>query len=524
MRTLQIRPLRRVDTRTRLLTAAVVGCYAALPAFAQLPSGMSVQSGSATATQSGNVLTVANSNGAILHWDSFSIGKGYTTYFQQASASSSVLNRVVGASPSQIYGTLSSNGRVWLINPNGILIGPGGMVNTAGFVASTLDVSNANFLAGKLTFDKTAGAAGVVNQGTVTTPSGGSVYLVGASVSNEGIITTPQGEAILAAGETVDLIDTGTPGVKVTITGAAGNATNLGTVLADAGRIGMAGVMVRNSGTLNASSVVKEGGRIFLKASQDTYVDGAGRIVATGTKGGRVEVLGNRVALTDQATIDVSGQGGGGTVLVGGDFQGKNAAIQNAQMAYFGPQAVIKADATENGSGGTVVVWSDDTTRAYGTITARGGVNGGDGGLVETSGKRALEAWARVSTAAPKGRTGSFLLDPVDITIDSSTLANYGPGSTDYGGTPLFVHDTYPGSTAAISWYYLKDSLANTDVIIQTKTSTASPGNGDITFTGAMSYNQAHSLTLLAQRNLNFTTGSIQNSGAGSISLVAGWD
>ena len=157
-------------------------------------------------------------------------------------------------------------------------------------------------------------------------------------MENHGIINAPNGEVILAAGQTAQLIDTGTPGVKVDITGAEGNVTNLGEIVAEAGRIGMAGVLVKNSGTLNASSLVKEGGRIFLKASQDAYVDGAGRIVATGTKGGSIEVLGNRVAVMDQAQLDASGSTGGGTVLVGGDYQGKNPDVQNALRTFIGPQ------------------------------------------------------------------------------------------------------------------------------------------------------------------------------------------
>ena len=99
--------------------------------------------------------------------------------------------------------------------------------------------------------------------------SGGSVFLIGSAVTNNGIINAPNGDVILAAGQTVQLVDTGTPGVKVDITGAEGNVTNLGQIAAEAGRIGMAGVLVKNSGTLNASGVVKEGGRIFLKASKE---------------------------------------------------------------------------------------------------------------------------------------------------------------------------------------------------------------------------------------------------------------
>ena len=162
-------------------------------------------------------------------------------------------------------------------------------------------------------------------------PSGGSVYLVAPAVTNNGIINAPNGEVILAAGQTVQLLDTGTPGVSVAITGAEGNATNLGQIIAEAGRIGMAGVLVKNSGTLNASSVVKQGGRIFLKASQDAYVDGAGRIVATGTKGGSIEVLGNRVAVMDQAQLDASGIQGGGKVLVGGDLPGQESGCAERQ-------------------------------------------------------------------------------------------------------------------------------------------------------------------------------------------------
>ena len=232
-----------------------------------------------------------------------------------------------------LLGTLSSNGQVWLINPAGIMVGQGATIDVAGFVASTLNVANQDFLAGRLNFGATPNAGSIQNYGQITTPSGGSVYLVAPAVTNNGIINAPNGEVILAAGQTVQLLDTGTPGVSVAITGAQGNATNLGQIISEAGQIGIAGVLVNNSGTLNASSVVKQGGRIFLQASQDAYVDGAGRIVATGTKGGNIEVLGNRVAVTDNASLDASGQNGGGTVLVGGDEHGANPAVQNATMS-----------------------------------------------------------------------------------------------------------------------------------------------------------------------------------------------
>lgn len=517
---------RRYSPRSRLLAAAVAGCFVSAPAFTQLPTNPTVVSGSATFSQTANVLTVTNSNGTIINWDTFNIGAGKTTYFQQTSASSAVLNRVVTADPSQIYGTLASNGKVWLVNPAGIMVGAGGVVDTAGFVGSTLRVGDADFLAGRLNFQATPGAGSFVNQGTITAPSGGSVYLIGSAVSNEGLIATPGGETILAAGETVNLIDTATPGVKVEVTGAAGDVTNLGTVLADAGRIGMAGVIVRNSGTLNASSVVNEGGRIFLKASKDTYVDGAGRIVATGSKGGRVEVLGDRVAVMDQASIDASGTNGGGTILVGGDYQGKNPDIQNAQVTYFGRDATLKADAVENGDGGRIIVWADDTTRVYGNISARGGAQSGNGGFVETSGHRYLQYDATTDLRAAHGSYGTLLLDPNDLTIHDCCSDNLNSQSFSGG-----VFDNATGSSN-MQWSTLSAQLATGNVRLQT----GPGGTGNISFTTynpnvSFSYGGATSLTLWAYGG-GSSTGNISFSSShlfsltlgGDLNMVAGWD
>lgn len=511
-----------IFSRQQLLVAAVAACFTA--SVNALPTAPTVVNGTAGFAQSGNVLTVTNSAGAIINWQRFGIAAGETTRFIQPSASSAVLNQVVGVNGiremSQIHGTLSSNGKVWLINPAGILVGASGVIDTAGFIASTLNMRAEDFLAGRLNFQATPGAGDVVNRGTITTPTGGSVYLVGTNVTNEAgaVITTPGGETVLAAGATVDLFDTSTPGVKVEITGTANNATNLGSIVAEAGRIGIAGTIVRNAGTLDASSVVNEGGRIFLKASQDTYVDGAGRIVSTGTKGGQVEVLGNRVAVMDQASIDVSGTNGGGTIKVGGDYQGKNPAIQNAQITYFGPEATLKANAIEVGDGGTVIVWADDTTRAYGHIEARGGATGGNGGFVETSGHRYLDVEGiNVNTQAPQGQSGLWLLDPDSITV-VETGAN--SGGNWVGG----VFSSY-GGDSVLTWGTINTNLYGGNVELQTGTT----GTGNITF-NAGTYNSTYGggLRLWAYGggtstgNISFNNVSMDL--AGGFSAYAGWD
>ena len=272
--------IKHVIART-LIATAVSACFS--PLVFALPVAPNVASGTASFAQSGNTLTVTNSNRAIINWNSFSISGNENVRFVQSSSTSSVLNRVLGSNPSVLLGSLQSNGKVFLINPAGILVGQGARIDVAGFVASTLTLSDSDFLANRLRFTETPGAGKVQNFGEITTPGGGNVYLVAPQVDNHGIITAPNGEVLLAAGQRVELIDTATPGVRVEIVGTEGTATNLGTITAEAGRIGIAGVLVKNAGTLNASSLVSEGGRIFLKATNDTMVDGDSRISATGS-------------------------------------------------------------------------------------------------------------------------------------------------------------------------------------------------------------------------------------------------
>ena len=277
----------RYCTRKRLIVVAIATCFSSGLAWAN-PSGHQVVNGSANIAQAGKLLTVTNSNGAIINWNTFSIGASETTRFNQTSATSSVLNRVIANDPSVLLGTLSSNGSVWLVNPAGIVVGQGARIDVAGFIASTLNVRNEDFLAGRLNFGAPPNAGSIRNHGQISTPSGGSVFLIAPEVENRGIINAPGGEVILAAGQTVQLIDTGTPGVKVEISGTEGNATNLGEIAAEAGRIGIAGVLVKNSGTVNASSIVREGGRIFLKATKTIDLTGTNAISADGTKGGQI--------------------------------------------------------------------------------------------------------------------------------------------------------------------------------------------------------------------------------------------
>lgn len=483
--------------RRSLLSLAVAGCFSGM-AFA-LPNGASVVNGTVLIDQLGNTLTVTNSNRAIINWQSFSIAGNETVRFVQPSSTSSVLNRVVTADPSVLLGSLQSNGRVYLINPAGLLVGAGARIDVAGFVGSTLSLSNDDFLAGRLNFSGApdAGSVKVENGAEIRSVSGGHVYLVAPQVENSGLVSTPQGEVILAAGNTVELIDSGTPGVRVAVT-AGGEALNVGQLVAESGRIGMVGAVVRQQGTANASSLVSEGGRIFLKATQKAELTSGSTTSASGTQGGkveadggelalvggkvdvtgstgsggRVELLGDKVGVLDGAQVDASGETGGGTILVGGDYQGKNPGVRNAQISYLGKGASLVANARSVGNGGKVIVWADDTTRAYGTIAARGGARGGDGGFVETSGKKSLDFRAQVDTSAPHGAAGNLLLDPFAVTI-------YAGPATDIGGSTW----TESSGSTNLEWSYIDTQLGLNNVTI---TTTDSGGAGDnITFSNA---------------------------------------
>ncbi|MCC7701095.1 filamentous hemagglutinin N-terminal domain-containing protein [Janthinobacterium sp. GW460P] len=414
-------PLRR--TALALLLA---GCFGAAQANPALPQ---VVNGQATFSQQGNIFSITNTPNTIINWQSFSIHAGEITRFIQQNGNSAVLNRITGQDPSKILGALESNGKVFLINPNGIVFGQGAKVDVNGLVASSLGMSNEDFLAGKRQFTAGGVAGGVSNAGLINAGKGGQVLLIAPNVENTGIITAPNGEVILAAGRSVQLADPGNPQLRVLVSAPADQALNLGQIIAQGGSIGMAGALLSQRGVLNANSaVVGENGRIVLKASGKALLEAGSVTSATGAagKGGQIQVLGEQVGLLGNAKVDASGATGGGTVLLGGDYQGKNAAVQNARQVLVGKDASVAADAIVSGNGGKVIAWGNESAQVHGSISARGGAQGGDGGFVETSGHYLAVDGIRVNTGAARGKRGNWLLDPYDINVVAGTGGQLG--------------------------------------------------------------------------------------------------
>ncbi|MEV4781539.1 YDG domain-containing protein [Burkholderia sp. LMU1-1-1.1] len=495
-------PLRR-----KLLSVLVATCYGGAQAA---PVNPTVVAGQASFNFQGKTYSITNTPNAIINWQGFSLGADEVARFIQQSADSKVLNRITGQDPSVILGSLQSNGKVFLINPNGVLFGAGSRVDVNGLVASSLAISNADFLAGKNNFAGAADAGKVVNQGAITTPAGGQIFLIAPAVENSGILSSPNGDVVLAAGHSVQLFDTRDPNVQVVVSAPADQALNLGSIVAQGGRVGVYGALVNQRGTINAdSAVLGANGKILLKSSRTTLLEAGSTTSARGTAdgnlntGGDIVLLGAQVGLTGNAVVDASGGAGGGTVLVGGDYQGKNTVLPNAQQTYVGKDSVIKADATGRGDGGKVIVWSDRATQVFGAISARGGAAGGNGGFVETSGHY-LDMRGRVDTRAPLGATGTLLLDPSDIYIASDIATATAAGMTA-GATPPNNGGTFLETTAVADSLLLtgtlQGALATTDVTVSTANS-AGTGGGKISVLSPVTWTSAHGLTLNADAGI----------------------
>ena len=390
---------------------------------------------------------VQDSDKAIIDWRSFSIDAGEHAHFEQPSSSSITLNRVTGGAHSSIFGRLTANGRIMLINPNGILFGGSASVDVGGLVATTIDIRDEDFMAGRFNFD-TGGSAGgtVVNRGTITAAEGGLVALVAPGVENSGVIRARLGRVTLASGNsfTLDLhgdglirigIDDRVAERLVAADGAELKALvgNSGTIGADGGVVVLlaAGAAkdvvdyaINMEGIVEARSAEERNGGIVLRGTGEGVIRVTGTLDASGRgrgeTGGSVKVLGEKVGVVGEARLDASGEAGGGEILVGGNFQGRGPE-RNADYTAIGEGVVIRADAISGGDGGRVIVWSDRVTRFFGTITARGGSDSGDGGFAEVSGKRHLQfAPTAVDLSAPHGSIGELLLDPRDILISDS--------------------------------------------------------------------------------------------------------
>ena len=435
--------------------------------------------GTAHIEQNEDALTVTASDRTILNWRDFSIEKNETARFVLPNSHSSILNRVEDAYPSRLLGNLLSNGRVLLINPNGVLVGADAQIDTGAFLASSLDVLDHAFLAGnELSFIGPSDAS-IVNLGHIK-GSEGEIFLIGRHIENHGAIDAKEEIGAIAA-STVVLKPKDFSGISIRTDGYTSDTDNF-----------------------------------FSYAFHRNQIDQT-NAVHTGSlssPGGNIYILGQNIEIGDGAQVSTSAPFQGGHVFIGGDVHGENFA--NAARTYSSPSSQISANATDRGNGGKIVLWGDEANWFYGNLSAKGGPNGGNGGLVEVSSPNFLIFEGIVSTEAPLGETGTLLLDPTNLTIGAASNAQV----TTTPAGPLFTLAVPNAVGATLGAGALATALGSNNVTVTTVGS-GGMQNGDITVSNAVNWASGNSLTLNAAGNLLFNA-SVQNAGTGALIMTAG--
>src|SRR6516165_18305 len=341
---------RACEFRPLLLALACAALSAASSAYAN-PKGGQVSAGSAAINQTSasRLDIVQSTDRAAIDWQSFSIAPNEQTNFQQPASTSMTLNRVAPGDPSVIAGRLTASGQIVIVAPSGMTFSKGAVVDVNSIVATTTDISNANFIAGRMRFDKpsTDPRASVVNQGTITVAQKGLAALVGTGAANSGTIHAKLGKVVLGGAQTyaIDFYGDGLisfdVGSKVTAVPTGSDGQPMKSLVSNTGRIDAPGgtvLLTADAAAGIVENLVDVHGRITARTSGqtpgsvtiDTGPGGSakvsGKIDVSGLKpgqtGGSATVTGSSVALASTAWIDARGGAGGGTVRVGGNFHG----------------------------------------------------------------------------------------------------------------------------------------------------------------------------------------------------------
>ncbi|HEX8876332.1 MAG TPA: filamentous hemagglutinin N-terminal domain-containing protein [Phycisphaerales bacterium] len=444
-------------------------------AHANGPENPNVTHGSASFQNQNGNWVIHTSNKAIINYTRFDVASGQWVRFIQDGSGARVLNRISGSAPTRIDGSIFANGSVYFVNSAGVIFGQNSVINCASFAAAAGQLSDQNFLAGINHFTNLSGA--VINHGRIETADGGMAALVGRHVANYGTIVAPQGTVVMAAGSDVYVGEAGGhvfARIQGDGTNAAEGVRNDGVIEARRGTAMLAagdayGMAVINTGRLMARNVKIDGGERGEVRVAGT-VDASGKDL--GETGGRVEITGENIALTG-ATIDVSGDSGGGTALIGGGREGQGLD-HVAKGLYVDQHTTVNADAIRSGDGGEIVLFSRNATRSFGRLQARGGVESGNGGFVETSGGwLALKGTPDTAARALLGIDGTWLIDPLDIEIVAAAP------TVDVGGGPIFT----PTGGASKLWVEdLKNAFASSSTITIKTVGTVGAGSGNITF------------------------------------------
>ncbi len=497
---------------------------------------------------SSNTLEVNQSTArAILEWHSFNINPNEKTHFQQPPGGIA-LNRIDPAQGvSQILGQLSATGKIILVNQAGIFFGPNAHVDVGGIIASTRDITDKNFLSDKYIFTKSSHYNGsIINYGTIKAEDYGLVSLLASNVINNGLIQARFGNVVLASGDKMTLDLYGDQLInfsidkKISETGVDENNKNIkdgvrntGEILADGGMILITAKAALNvvdnainmQGILQAKSVHKKNGTIFLSGDQFNQTQVSGKMDASGygshQKGGDVFVSGKRIFVASSGNMDVSGDRGGGNIIIGGNK--KHHKLPEADTTIIAPGSQFSANAITKGDAGKIKMLSDNLTAVYGDFNVQGGSLSGHGGEIETSGPNLDVNHIGIINAKARDIKdyGWWVIDPSNVTINNNATQNISFSSDTYTPTASGV------ANVVLNAGELGTRLNSANVMVVTANAVGLQ-NGDIIVNDAANQLQTNwgstgtTLTLQADRNITISS-NISLSGTNQgITLVAG--
>ena len=402
--------------------------------------------------QDGNTFTI---NGGIRAGDNLfhsfqqlGLSQGQVASFLSQPEIRNILARVTGGEASIIDGVLrvtGGNSNLYLINPAGIVFGANARLDvSAAFTATTASaigfgeywlraIGQNDYAALVAPPDSfafiTRSPAAIFNGGTLVARPGQSITLVGGAVVSTGTLKAPGGTITVLGVPGQQLVRLTQSGSLLSLELPISLRNSLNILLPDPLPLS---ALLTGGNVGHATGVTVNNGIVRLTGSGVTIPTNPGSTVISGTieastsslsaPGGKIYILGDRVGLFS-ANLDASGNHGGGTILIGGDYQGGRSHMPllspslNASRSFVSADSTLHADAYRFGNGGRVIVWSDGATQFDGKITVRGGAQAGNGGFVEVSGRQSLTYQGRVDASARNGSPGTVLLDPVDLVI-----------------------------------------------------------------------------------------------------------
>ena len=487
-------------SKIKYYTAVILVFLFNIPVYAA-PNGANVVHGNVNISQSGsNTIINQNTDKAIINWNSFDVNKGESVLFNQNSSSSIILNRVTNGLPTNIFGNISANGNVFILNQAGVLVGNGASINTNSFLAGAANINDNDFIAGKYNF---YGAQGnVINNGSIKVQDGGYAVLMGKNVENNGLISAKLGKIYLSSGETFRMDMSGNDLIGVEVEKGITDAyiSNTGHIQAEGGTIIMTAKnasdvirqAVNNTGVIDASSISYKGGKVILGAENGQVInDGEINVSSKSDEGGSIELKAEHII--NNGLVYANGLNGGLINMLSSD------------LLKVGSSSIIQANSFGFGNGGNIKLISQKRAESHKGALIEAVSIYGSGGFIELSGYDSVYAFGNFNTKSLYGVYGQFLLDPSNMFIGNySNLADNENNQVSSDG------NTY----IDITW--LNNMLNTSNVSLQTLQGN---GLGDITLNAGVTLTGTNGLTLDAANNISLL-GNID--GLSALTLNAG--